>query len=179
MQHLWWDRARRRLAGLGQRLSQLHDAIDELQYGGPSFGAQERPCDSGGHGQENQGEQRDDQDRGDGDPLPATCDTGLAGRLLRVLAGRQGGTAAAGLVVTPVSSSGSGPGGGVVEVEAASGVEGVLAGAEGRAGGEDRFVIVVLAGAVDGELPLAGGADVAQPATRRRRRPDGRIASMG
>ena len=56
------------------------------------------------------------------------------------------------------------PGGGVVEVEAAGGVEGVLAGADGQAGGEDRFVVVVVAGAVDGELPLAGGADVAQPA---------------
>jgi hypothetical protein len=37
------------------------------------------------------------------------------------------------------------PGGGVVEVEAAGGVEGVLAGA----GGEDRFVVVVVAGAVE------------------------------
>jgi hypothetical protein len=39
-----------------------------------------------------------------------------------------------------------------------------LAGADGQAGEEDRFVVVVVAGAVDGELPLAGGADVAQPA---------------
>src|ERR1022692_513698 len=58
----------------------------------------------------------------------------------------------------------SGPGGWVVEVEAAGGVEGVLAGADGQAGGEDGFVVVVVAGAVDRELPLVGGADVAQPA---------------
>src|SRR5215471_7812005 len=59
---------------------------------------------------------------------------------------------------------GSGPGGGVVEVEAAGGVEGLLAGADGQAGGKDRFVVVVVAGAVDRELPVAGGADVAQAA---------------
>jgi hypothetical protein len=39
-----------------------------------------------------------------------------------------------------------------------------LAGADGKASEEDRFVVVVVAGAVDGELPLAGGADIAQPA---------------
>jgi len=41
------------------------------------------------------------------------------------------------LVVWPVSSSGSGPGGGVAQVEAAGGVEGLLAGADGQAGGEE------------------------------------------
>src|SRR5215472_1444534 len=64
----------------------------------------------------------------------------------------------------PLVRRGSGPGGGVVEVEAAGGVEGVLAGADGQAGGEDRFVVVVVAGAVDRELPVVGGADVAQSA---------------
>ena len=59
---------------------------------------------------------------------------------------------------------GSGPGGGVAEVEAAGGVEGVFAGAGGQAGGEDRFLVVVVAGAVDGESPVVGGADVAQSA---------------
>ena len=54
----------------------------------------------------------------------------------------------------PLVRQGSGPGGGVVEVEAAGGVEGLLAGADGQAGGEDRFVVAVVAGAVDGELPL-------------------------
>jgi hypothetical protein len=39
-----------------------------------------------------------------------------------------------------------------------------LAGADGQAGGEDRFVVVVVAGTVDRELPLAGRADVAQAA---------------
>src|SRR5215471_8254212 len=63
---------------------------------------------------------------------------------------------------------GSGPGGWVVEVEAAGGVEGLLAGADGQAGGEDRFVVVVVAGAVDRELPLVGRADVAQAAQLKR-----------
>jgi hypothetical protein len=40
-------------------------------------------------------------------------------------------------VVSPVSSSSVRPGGGVVEVEAAGGVEGVLAGADGETGEED------------------------------------------
>src|ERR1700722_10503335 len=57
-----------------------------------------------------------------------------------------------------------GPGSGVVEVEAAGGVEGVLAGAYGQADEEDRFVVVVVAGAVDRELPVVGGADVAEAA---------------
>ena len=39
-----------------------------------------------------------------------------------------------------------------------------MAGADGEAGEEDRFVVVVVAGAVDRELPLAGGADVTQQA---------------
>ena len=39
-----------------------------------------------------------------------------------------------------------------------------MAGADGQAGGEDRFVVVVVAGAVDRELPLVSGADVAEPA---------------
>jgi hypothetical protein len=67
-------------------------------------------------------------------------------------------------VVSFVSSSGVWPRQWVVQVEAAGGVEGVLAGADGEAGEEDRFVVVVVAGAVDSELPLVGGADVAQPA---------------
>jgi hypothetical protein len=61
------------------------------------------------------------------------------------------------------ASSGSGPGGGIVEVEPAGGVDGVLAGAHGQAGEEDRFVVIVVAGAVDRKLPLAGGADIPQP----------------
>ena len=40
------------------------------------------------------------------------------------------------LVVTPVGSSGVRPSGGVVEVEAAGGVEGLLAGADEQAGGK-------------------------------------------
>ena len=39
-----------------------------------------------------------------------------------------------------------------------------MAGADGQAGEEGRFVVVVVAGAVDGELPVVGGADVAQAA---------------
>ena len=39
-----------------------------------------------------------------------------------------------------------------------------MAAADGQAGEEDRFVVVVVAGAVDRELPLAGGAGIAQPA---------------
>ena len=39
-----------------------------------------------------------------------------------------------------------------------------MAGADGQAGGEEGFVVVVVAGAVDRELPLAGGADIAEPA---------------
>src|SRR5260370_23780634 len=68
------------------------------------------------------------------------------------------------LVVAPVSSSGSSPRGWVVEVEPAGGVEGVLAGADGQAGGEDRFVVVVVAGPVDRRLPLVGGAHRTEPA---------------
>src|SRR5215472_7258368 len=64
----------------------------------------------------------------------------------------------------PPESRNFGLDGGVVEVEAAGGVEGVLAGADGQAGEEDRFVVVVVAGAVDRELPVVGGADIAQPA---------------
>ena len=51
---------------------------------------------------------------------------------------------------------GSGPGGGVGEVEAAGGVEGVFGGAAHQAGGQERFVVVVVAGAVDREAPVAG-----------------------
>lgn len=61
----------RRLAGAGERLGQLDDAINELQHGRPSFDAQERPCDPGWQGQENQGERRDNHDRGYGDVPPA------------------------------------------------------------------------------------------------------------
>ena len=52
----------------------------------------------------------------------------------------------------PLVRRGSGPGGGVVEVETAGGVEGVLAGPSGQAGEQNRFVVVV-AGAVDREQP--------------------------
>jgi hypothetical protein len=39
-----------------------------------------------------------------------------------------------------------------------------LAGADGQAGGENRFVVVVVAGAVDRELPVVCRTDVAQAA---------------
>src|SRR5260370_1692922 len=48
----------------------------------------------------------------------------------------------------------------------AGGVESVLRGADGQAGGEARFVVVVVAGGVDRELPLAGGGGIPQSAQR-------------
>jgi hypothetical protein len=55
------------------------------------------------------------------------------------------------------------PGGGIAEVEAAGEVEGVFAGAEREPVGEGRLGVVVVAGPVDRDLPVVGGADVAQP----------------
>jgi len=59
------------LAGPGECLSPAGDVIHELQDCLPSVSGQERPRDPGRDGQENQGEQREDQDRGEGDALPA------------------------------------------------------------------------------------------------------------
>src|SRR5664279_6573636 len=51
---------------------------------------------------------------------------------------------------------GSGPGGGVAEVEAAGGVQGVFGGAGEGAGGQDRILVAVFAGQVDREAPAGG-----------------------
>jgi hypothetical protein len=59
---------------------------------------------------------------------------------------------------------GSGPGGGVAQVEAAGGVEGVFGGSAPVAGGQVGVFVVLVAGAVDGEAPVSGGAGVAQSA---------------
>ena len=54
------------------------------------------------------------------------------------------------------SVGGSGSGGGVVEVEPAGGVQGVLGGAGEVAGGQDRVSVAVFAGQVDREAPAGG-----------------------
>src|SRR3954467_1658998 len=69
------------------------------------------------------------------------------------------------LVLLSVETSGVWhPGGGVVEVEAAGAVEGLLGGAGGGAAGQDGVFVVVRAGAVEGEAPAGGRADIAQAA---------------
>ena len=67
-------------------------------------------------------------------------------------------------MVAPVSSSGvgSGPGGGVVEVEPAGAVEGFFGGADVVSAWEDGVFVAVAAGEVDREAPTVGGAAVAQ-----------------
>ena len=60
------------------------------------------------------------------------------------------------LVVAPVSSFGSDPCCRIAEVEAAGSVEGFLGGADRVAGGEVGVLVVIVAGAVDGESPLVG-----------------------
>lgn len=64
----------------------------------------------------------------------------------------------------PVNSPGrrSDPGGVVAEVEAAGAVEGFLRGASGPVAGQERFLVVVVAGPADGKAPGAGRAGVAQ-----------------
>jgi len=57
-------------------------------------------------------------------------------------------------VVSPVSSSGVGPGGGVVEVEAAAAVEGFFGGADGVSAGQDGVFVAVAAGEMDREAQL-------------------------
>ena len=59
-------------------------------------------------------------------------------------------------MVTPVSSSGVGPGGGVVEVEAAGAVEGFFGGADGVSAGQDGVFVAVAAGEMDREAPAVG-----------------------
>ena len=54
----------------------------------------------------------------------------------------------------------------IAEVEAAGAVEGFLRGAGRVAAGQDGLVVVVVAGAVDGEAPAGGGSGVAEPAER-------------
>lgn len=51
---------------------------------------------------------------------------------------------------------GSGPGGGVAEVQAAGGVQGVFGYAGEGAGGQDRILVAVFAGQVDREAPAGG-----------------------
>src|SRR5438067_7084185 len=72
------------------------------------------------------------------------------------------------LVVAPVNSSGwrVEPGRSVAEVEAAGAVEGFLRGAGREATGQDGLLVVVVAGAVDGEAPAGGGSGVAESAER-------------
>lgn len=57
-----------------------------------------------------------------------------------------------------------GPGGGVVEVEAAGSVEGFFGGAGGCAVGEPGVLVVVVGGSPDRETPAGGVAGVAKPA---------------
>src|SRR6266571_9343386 len=56
------------------------------------------------------------------------------------------------------------PGAGVVEVEAAGAVQGVLGFTDGQATWQDGVLVAVAAGEVDGEPPQAGRAGIPQPA---------------
>ena len=58
------------------------------------------------------------------------------------------------------------PGTGVGEVEAAGAVEGLCGGPGWLAGGQVAVLVIVVAGAVDGEVPRAGVAYLAQAAQR-------------
>ena len=64
------------------------------------------------------------------------------------------------------SVGGSGQVGGVAEVEAAGGVEGVFGGAGEVAGGQDGVFVPVFAGQVDREAPAGCGSAVSQPHQR-------------
>src|SRR5215212_5920223 len=58
------------------------------------------------------------------------------------------------------------PGAGVGEVEPAGAVQGLLGRADRQAAGQDRILVAVPAGQVDGESQQVGRACVAQPAQR-------------
>src|SRR4051794_41801340 len=71
------------------------------------------------------------------------------------------------LVLLSVETSGVWhPGGGVVEVEAAGAVEGLLGGAGGGAAGQDVVFVVVVAGAGEGGGPAGGRARGGPPGQR-------------